>query len=410
MSSRLINSMIGKIVVCYIIITYIVYLILPIPSLHLSNQKECYTVIFLLFTCISFYLGTKSVPIDINKSFITKSTFNIKQTTLTILLLALIVIILLYLKDLAAGGVAHISFSMGENYAAMIEAELSKNTRWGQIYNLVSPLRIILISYSILNYKEISFFNRCLLLLMIFSYLLISISKGQFVGIGNSIILIIIPLFFKCWRENKLKQFRNYIFIFVSVFAFLFILNQFARSESLGGDISVGISEDNYIYSIFGEKMGAGIIRLMMYFSHGYKGLNYSLQLPFEWTYGYGGSRALGEYFHQYLGLPSNFERTYPLRVEAVFGYDCQMSWPTAFSWWASDLSFPGVIFIMYILGRLYCKVVRDACYKSSVFAVAFLSELTILLLFLPMNNQAFQSRESLIITVCLFLLWLYRR
>lgn len=410
MKASSVNNQIGKIVVWYIAITYCIYLSLPIPSLHINNIKEIYTVFFLLLACISFSLGTRSVPIDYRKAFNKKLTFYISSKILFWLLLALDVIILLYLKDLVSSGVASISISMGDNYANMLETEFSTTSRWGQIYNLAAPLRVLLITYGIIHFNDLPRINISLLVLMVISYLMISISKGQFVGIGNAFLYVIVPLFFKSWKENKLKQFRKSFIIFAVVLAFVFILNQLARFSSLGSDISTGISEDNYICRIFGEKIGSGIIRLLFYFSHGYKGLNYSLQLPFEWTHGYGGSRALGEYFNQYLGLPTYFDKTYPMRVESVFGYDCQMSWPTAFAWWASDMTFPGVILFMYILGRLYCKVFRDVCYNNNLFAVALLSELTILLLFLPMNNQAFQSRESLIITVSLYLLWKLKR
>ena len=62
MNDRL-NIKIGRIVVLYIIATYILYLILPIKDFHDSNLKEIYTVIFLTFVCVAFYFGCKSIPV-----------------------------------------------------------------------------------------------------------------------------------------------------------------------------------------------------------------------------------------------------------------------------------------------------------------------------------------------------------
>jgi hypothetical protein len=101
---------------------------------------------------------------------------------------------------------------------------------------------------------------------------------------------------------------------------------------------------------------------------------------------------------------------TYPLRVKAVFGYDCEMSWPTAFAWWASDFSFPGVVVLLFFLGKLVCKVIRDSINSYSVISISFLCQLAILVIFMPMNNQAFQARDSLIATVVLFFLWVINR
>lgn len=400
-----ISKLIGKSIILYIVFTYIIYLFMPISSLHESNQKEYLTIIFLCYISICVYFASKRngyIPLYKDNS----NSILISNGNLTILLIAFCVLITLYLFDLVSSGVAQLSLSMGDNYAAMLEAEQHMNSFWGQIYTLLSPVRILVIVYSIYYYKRIGKVNQILTWILLFIFSMLTISKGQFVGIGNVAAIILVPLFFKAKHENSLAKFKRQGSIVLFVFIALFIINQFVRAEALGNDFVSSYDSECFFISVFGESIGGGILRLFSYFTHGYKGLNYCLQLPFEWTNGYGGSRALDGYIVQYLRVPSVFDDTYPMRVEHVFGYDCQKSWPTAFAWWASDFTFIGVGIWMYFITTTTINVVKDVFYNKSIWAMSFLYQLVILLVFLPMNNQVFQTRDSLIATVGTFILW----
>ena len=56
------NKLLGKYVFLYLWITYFFYLAFTIAAKS-ANLVELYTVVFLLFASISFYLGCLSVPI-----------------------------------------------------------------------------------------------------------------------------------------------------------------------------------------------------------------------------------------------------------------------------------------------------------------------------------------------------------
>lgn len=410
MNDTLLNIKIGKWVVSYLIITYIIYLLIPSNATFTKSTYELYTIVFLLCVCVSFYYGCKRVSIEKKLFSVDPSQFVLGETKIAMLVSFYTIVTILYLNDMVQSGFAQLSLSMGDNYANMIESEIKINSFWGQIYTLLSPLRVFLVTYCIVHFKKLSIPNICLLILLLLSYLMITVSKGQFVGIGNVAVFLAVPLFFMNWQEHRINRFKRQIVIIGITFITLFIVNQFARAESLESDIIDMYSADNIICQVLGTKIGTGVLRFLAYFSHGYRGLNYSLQLPFEWTFGYGGSIALSGYMQQYFGMPTFFEDTYPMRVLSTFGYDCQLNWPTAFAWWASDFSFPGVVIVMFFLGKLFCMVFRDACYHLDIIAISLLSELVIMVFFLPMNNQAFQTRESFLITFFLFIVWLFRR
>lgn len=410
MNDRL-NIKIGRIVVLYIIATYILYLILPIKDFHDSNLKEIYTVIFLTFVCVAFYFGCKSIPVLMQPVTKLPSLSVIKPSILCILILVVTADLWLYLYDLVNSGLAQFSFAMGDNYKSLLyNDQITQNSTWGRFFVLLSPLRVFLIAYCIYNYSNLTTILKYSLYTLLLSNIFLGVSRGQQVDLGNVLIYIFVPFFIKSLQVGKIKELLRKAAIGSLIFIAFFVFSQLVRATALDSDLAEQYDTNSLLFRIFGNQIGSGLSAFFMYFSHGYKGLNYCLQLPFEWTCGYGGSRALDQYLVQYLDFPSKFNDTYPLRVKAVFGYDCEMSWPTAFPWWASDFSFPGVVVLMYFLGRLFCKVFRDAYYNSNIFAIAFLCELVIMVLFLPLNNQAFQARDSLLITVVLFGMWTYNR
>ena len=403
-----VNSKVGRFVFLYLWVTYIIYLGLMLLRENPGNLEEWRTVIFLSFASNAFYLGCKTVSINNSQIRISKEK-KIDNSKILLALIALLVINILYLGDLFTSRMATLSFDIGDNYVERLDAEVSSNSLWGQLNTLTLPLRIILITYCTLYYKQLNKVTRLFFLSFVVILVLGSLFKGMQVGVGNVLIYILVPLFFMMKRDNNLKKFRRFALWGALIFVVFFVLSQLSRATAYDYQLDEKYS-DNFLYDIFGRRIGGGLLTFLSYFSHGYRGLNYSLQLPFEWTYGYGGSRALNEYLHQYLHLDSMYNFTYPLRVKAVFGYDCEMSWPTAFAWWASDFSFPGVVILLFFLGKLVCKVIKDSINSYSVISISFLCQLAILVIFMPMNNQAFQARDSLIATVVLFFLWVINR
>ena len=406
-----INLKIGKFVVLYLIATYILYLFLPIKDFHSNDLKEIYTIVFLSFVCLAFYYGCKSIPIEKQPITNIPSLTIISPSVLWLLLIAVSADIWLYLLDLVKFGAAQFSFAMGDNYKSLLfNDQVMQTSTWGRLFVLFSPLRIFLIAYCVYSYSHLTKSLKYALYILLASNVFLGVSRGQQVDLGNVLIYIFVPYIIKTLQQGMERGLKRKAMIASLIFISFFIYSQLVRSNALEYDLSERYDENSLIFKILGKEIGAGLSSFFMYFSHGYKGLNYCLQLPFEWTYGYGGSRAFDQYVVQYLDAPSMFNDTYPLRVKAVFGYDCEMSWPTAFPWWASDFSFPGVVVLMYYLGRLFCKVFRDAYYNSNIYAIAFLCQLIILVFFLPLNNQAFQARDSFLITIVLFGLWAYNR
>jgi hypothetical protein len=149
-----------------------------------------------------------------------------------------------------------------------------------------------------------------------------------------------------------------------------------------------------------------GLSLFISYISQGYYGLSLTLQLPFEWSYGMGNSFAMTSYAEQYFGMSGIFEKTYPFRMENVFNWPAKMYWHTIFPWLASDITFPGALALMFFVGRGYARSLIDSVIYESPLGISAFYLLTILLLYLPANNQLMQAREMMIATVVLFFSW----
>ena len=86
------------------------------------------------------------------------------------------------------------------------------------------------------------------------------------------------------------------------------------------------------------------------------------------------------------------------------------VQWHTMYSWIANDFSYIGVIFIMAVLGFLFAKVYKDCMNDNNPFAYLMLYYLVLMAVFLPCNNQVFQSTYVLFSFILVFVKWLLSR
>ena len=186
--------------------------------------------------------------------------------------------------------------------------------------------------------------------------------------------------------------------VLIGTIAFVYMaVNQASRAAEFGltttllaGDVS-----NTYLASVFGQPFALGVYTLIGYPSHGYFGLSQSLTADFVFSYGAGISQAFESYRYQFLGGPQNFLLTYPFRTEALTGWPAGMYWSTAFPWFASDLTFPGVIILMLLLGFVFARVWLSSLRRMDLISLAALGQFFLFVAFLPANNQVLMQRQG---------------
>ncbi|MGA2319521.1 MAG: hypothetical protein ABSG95_02105 [Solirubrobacteraceae bacterium] len=167
---------------------------------------------------------------------------------------------------------------------------------------------------------------------------------------------------------------------------------------------------NNWLVVPLPERVGRSVIALAGYLTQGYYGLSLALQQPYVPTYGLGGSQFIARAGSRVVGSAKFEDRPYPMRVERNDGWDAYGLWSTFYAWVASDLTFPGVLLLMALIGRLLALGWLDTLEGSNPFAVGAFAMLVLMVVYLPANDQLLSSGESTVGFVGLLALWLWTR
>ncbi|MFR1517248.1 MAG: hypothetical protein ACLSVG_00490 [Clostridia bacterium] len=252
-----------------------------------------------------------------------------------------------------------------------------------------------------------------LIFLILFNVVFFVGSQKQIIDL---IIYIIIPLFLKNVCDHKKiklgKKIKYIIIIFVIV---IIVGNLIIARRQLWADryhssaiVSIGtVNFDNWMFKIFPGNFGLIFTQFINYTSQGYQGLSLCLKLPFEWAYGMGSSFKFMNDFSRWFDIPLNkIEVSYPVRMESAFGVDAYSYWHTVFPWLASDFTWIGSILVICIYIFFWAKAWGELRTLKNLPALLLFTQLSILVLYIPCNNQLFQTRESIVSTMVLILFW----
>lgn len=145
---------------------------------------------------------------------------------------------------------------------------------------------------------------------------------------------------------------------------------------------------------------------LVGYLTQGYYAVYLSLDEPWVPTWGVGHSVFLSRQAARMTGDPSLPERSYPERIEAR-GWNAYGYWATIYPWIASDVSFPGTVVVLFLVGWVLSAVWADSLTGENPFAVAFLGQMLIMLYYVPAHNKTMHSGEGVVAFAVLGLAWL---
>jgi hypothetical protein len=151
------------------------------------------------------------------------------------------------------------------------------------------------------------------------------------------------------------------------------------------------------------------VVGLDFYLTPGYYALSLALKEPFVPMFGVGNSMFLGRQAARLLDDPAIEDMPYPFRIEK-YGWNAIGLWSSIYPWIASDVSFPGVIVVVFFIGFLFALSWQDTLVGTNPYAVVMFSQLVIMLFYFPANNQLLQSGEGLTAFWITLILWLSTR
>lgn len=292
-------------------------------------------------------------------------------------------------------------------------------SRVTQMLILLSILYGIAIPLGLACWKRIPGWLRLSLIGSMLIYIVSFLFIGTMKGVGDVFLFAITGLsvlLAKQSLKSRVPVSRTGIWVIiallgVALFTYM-VSNQIDRASTFGIAQSriVGDVSDTWIARSFGNDIAYGFYTVLAYPSHGYLGLSYNLQQPFEFSYGAGISPAFESYRAQFFGGESLTYLTYPHRTEAATGWPAGMYWATIFPWLASDVTFFLTPFLMALIGFAFARVWIACVFGRSVLALVALGQLIVFVAFIPANNQVLMNRQGLWVLITLLALWAYSR
>lgn len=167
--------------------------------------------------------------------------------------------------------------------------------------------------------------------------------------------------------------------------------------------------DDHPLVRYLPEEAKSAALGLSLYLTHGYYALYLSLNREFVPMYGVGHSVFLTRQVVRVTGDGDIERMSYPARIERD-GWNATGLWSSIYPWMASDVSFPGAILVVFLIGMLFGLVWLDATRAANPFAVALLGIVLIMLFYFPANNQVLQSGEGTTAFWGTLALWLITR
>jgi hypothetical protein len=181
------------------------------------------------------------------------------------------------------------------------------------------------------------------------------------------------------------------------------VTGQYSRAGNVWAD------DDNFMVRNLNGTAKRGVLALAGYLTHGYYGLYLALDKPFVFTYGVGNSFFLTRQAVRLTGVTSLAQAPYPMRIEEN-GWDAFGLWSTIYPWIASDVSFPGTLIVVFLVGRLFALSWLDTLEGENPFAVAMFAQFVIMLFYFNANNQCLMGGEGFSAFTVLLILWLNTR
>jgi hypothetical protein len=285
---------------------------------------------------------------------------------------------------------------------------------------LIYPVLWIAFPLGVVFWEQLSVRIRVALVGFIILDLSTWVASGMNKGIADFVILL--PFMLVARKPAMLINIRSRNVIAIGLIAIIGVAALFTffslrslvpsggpRSSQYADSMAgIAVDLDSPSMRVVPPGLQVPVANFVSYFSQGYYGLSLALKEPFIFCYGVGHSYFL-EGLSRHLFNPPIYANTYPARIQTS-GWDSYIKWDSIYPWIASDLSFPGAIVFMFVIGRLFALVWLDVVFCRNSWAVCLLPLLLIMLFYVPANNQVLAFPQSAMPFYVMLVLWSFSR
>lgn len=387
-----------------------------------DDYNRLYVFLFILAYLVCVWIGF-SMGLNSNVFYNKSKRIDFQAVLRKSINLSIVLFLINFIYLFSTGRISFSISELGQNYSNFYEYYYNKTESATLTFELVFlvisaiPKFICLaLGFYYFDKLKTSFKIRFIFFLLLI-VLTQTFSLGNQKSIGDIVIFGLITILIKAIklsRSKRRKMVRNMIVLLVALFTLL-SYSQYTRVASR--DITLMDINDNMayyshydldhpIFEIFGREAGLGISQFLSgYLSNGYYGLSKALEMETTWSYGVGNSVTLTAITQLITGV-DYYQFTYLNQMEVLYGIPGKRHWHTIFPWLASDFTFPGTIFLFFIISFYYGKTWQEVIRYQNPVSLCLFSLLTIMFIFVPANNQILHGYDYFIVTIFVAVFW----
>lgn len=380
-----------KIVAIYLFAT--IYLFFCGPNKYILFHQNL-TLLFLVsatsLLVLGFYADLLFFRLDSNYVIQEKNNDVLKKYFYVIVIPVLILYILMYFSRTNETSISLQNFAnLGEAYRARFE---KTKVLWiERLLVIFSPLFTVFIPYCSLVWYKVNLIKKSIIFLTIVFSIYVDMVQGINKGLADLVIYLLclrlqsisrICIINQTMMKDFTRKFISFILGLILGTSIIFIFFSMTISSRLNYNAD-NLSENAKIFSD--------------YLTQGYQPLDWSFRHDFTTTYGLGHSMYLLDASRGYSSDKLLFERSYIGKNYNTYDYDYHLRWSTLYVWFANDISFIGVLPLMFLLGWFFSKSWKTAVFTNELSSVTVSCLLFQLILYIPANNQIFQLETNLL-------------
>lgn len=292
---------------------------------------------------------------------------------------------------------------------------------------IAAPLTFAVLPLGIIRWRTIGWTGRVAVGVVVSVSILFSIMRGTDKEIADLLVVGIAAGFVAYGRSRVLghggselvRRYWKAVVLALVFFYFAQGLFTERKDERLGGYVSrtavcannsrICADLDNPWISWLPLRQRFGLTMFILSTCSGYYGLELALEKPFESSFGVGHSPAAMNVYETASGDPSLHMRTFTYR-NAADHWPEEYYWSTLITWIANDVGFVGAIFVLGLIGYLWGRWWREAAAGMSDPAAVLFALSTMMMFYLPANNQVLASYDGYTVFAAWIAIWLWHR
>jgi hypothetical protein len=292
---------------------------------------------------------------------------------------------------------------------------------------IAAPVTFAVLPLGIIRWRTIGWTGRGAVLVVVLVSILFSIMRGTDKEIADLMVVGIAATFVAYGRSRVLGHggfelvARYWKAVAVALVFFYFAQGMFTERKDarLGGYVSrtavcannsrICANLDNVWISWLPLRQRFGVTLFILSTCSGYYGLELALEKPFESTFGAGHSPAAMNIYETATGDASLHMRTFTYRNGADYWPE-EFYWSTLITWIANDVGFIGAVFVLGLVGYLWGRWWREAAAGMSDPAAVLFVLATLMIFYLPANNQVLASYDGYSVLAVWIAIWLWHR